>query len=72
MLIACNSNGSAGCAEGQFGGLRLVPSPDELTRLLMKADQVADSDFDALVRQVSKAISNRSSGKQRPYWRGFV
>jgi hypothetical protein len=71
MLIACNSNHSADCAKGQFSGLRLVPSPDELTRLLMEADRVTDSDFDVLVRQVSKAIRSRSSGEQRLYRRGF-
>jgi hypothetical protein len=72
MLIACNSNGSAQETEGRFGGLRLVPSPDELTRLLMQADRVTDSDFNALVRQVTKAIGNRSSGEQHTHRRGFV
>ncbi len=71
MLIACNSNRPADCADGRFGGLRLAPSPDELTRLVMKADRVTDSDFDALMRQVSKAIDNRSSSKHRLYRRGF-
>jgi hypothetical protein len=71
MLIACNSNRSAAGADGQFGGLRLAPSPDELTRLLMKADRVTDADFDALVRQVSTAIDKRISGNQCWYRRGF-
>lgn len=56
MRIASHS---CGCSEGQFGGLRLIPDPDELTRLLMTADRVTDLDFALLVRQVSEAIEGR-------------
>jgi hypothetical protein len=71
MLIVRDSNGSAEGAEGNDGELQLIPSPDELTRLLMQADRVTASDFDALVRQVSEAIGNRSSSEQCPDRRGF-
>jgi hypothetical protein len=56
MQIACSS---CGYPEAQLGGLRLLPDPDELTRLLMKADRVADSDFAVLLRQVSEALGSR-------------
>jgi len=50
---------ACGCVEAQLCGLRLVPDPDELTRLLMKADRVTDSDWAVLIRRVSDAIEGR-------------
>lgn len=61
MQIACSS---CGCAEAQFSGLRLVPDPDELTRLLMRADRVTDADFALLVRKISEAIEGRRVWEQ--------
>ncbi|HLY89533.1 MAG TPA: hypothetical protein VKQ27_11170 [Acetobacteraceae bacterium] len=48
-------------AEPEFGGVQLFPSPDSLTRLLMQADRVVETEFNALVRKIAAALESRPS-----------
>ena len=59
MYTACETCGRPLMAEPEFGGVQLFPSPDSLTRLLMQADRVVDTEFDALVRQIAAALESR-------------
>jgi hypothetical protein len=46
-------------AERQGCAVQLLPSPDPLTRLLMEADGVAESDIHALLKQI---VTEREAG----------
>jgi len=59
MHLACETCGRPYLAEPGFDGVQLVPSPDALTRLLMQADRVAETEFDALVRKIAAVLETR-------------
>ncbi|MEJ0015205.1 MAG: hypothetical protein WDN25_01325 [Acetobacteraceae bacterium] len=47
--------------------LRLASPPDPLTRMLMEADGVTESELDVLVQQVARSLAGRSA--RRPLLR---
>lgn len=59
MHLACETCGRTYLAEPGFDGVQLFPSPDALTRLLMEADRVVETEFDALVRKIAAVLQNR-------------
>lgn len=59
MHLACETCGRTYPAEPGFDGVQLVPSPDALTRLLMEADRVVETEFDALVRRIAAVLETR-------------
>jgi hypothetical protein len=59
MHLACETCGRTYLAEPAFDGVQLVPSPDALTRLLMEADRVAESELNALVRKIAAVLESR-------------
>jgi hypothetical protein len=59
MFMACETCGRTLMAEPEFGGVQLLPSPDSLTRLLMQADRVVETDFAALVRKIATVLESR-------------
>jgi hypothetical protein len=59
MYMACETCGRPLMAEPDFDGVQLLPSPDSLTRLLMQADRVVETEFAALVRKIAAALESR-------------
>lgn len=61
MYTACETCGRPLMAEQELGGVQLFPSPDSLTRLLMQADRVVETEFNALVHKIAAALESRPS-----------